>query len=144
MQAVRLLQAVALMLIVALAASCTATKEYTSKLFAPRSPVAKDTQAVAIRFLSSDSNETEREGWVTTDIIMGRDTTNNTTALDNFAKVFPSSSDSKKEARDSANTATVSNTTNTTTAKEPVVTEEKTVAKNISSKGTREKRSRVE
>ena len=38
MQTVRLLQAVALMLIVALAASCTATKEYTSKLFAP--PIA--------------------------------------------------------------------------------------------------------
>ena len=65
------------------------------------------------------------EGWVTTDIIMGRDTTNNTTALDNFAKVFPSSSDSKRKQRDSSNTTTVSNTTNTTTAKEPVVTEEK-------------------
>ena len=88
MQTVRIVQAVALMFIVALAASCTASKQYTSKLFAPRTPEAKDSQAVALKFFDFDPSETDKEGWVSTDIIMGRDT-NNTTALDNFSKSFP-------------------------------------------------------
>ena len=37
MQTTRIVQAVILMMIVAMAASCAASKEYTSKLFAPRS-----------------------------------------------------------------------------------------------------------
>ena len=45
MQTTRIVQAVILMMVVAMAASCAASKEYTSKLFAPRIPVAKDTQA---------------------------------------------------------------------------------------------------
>lgn len=89
MQTARILQAVALMLIVALAASCAASKEYSSKLFAPRSEEKKDSQAVSLRFLELDKLETEKEGWVTTDIIMGRDTASKTAALDNLAKTFP-------------------------------------------------------
>jgi hypothetical protein len=93
MQTVRLVQAVALMIIVALAASCAASKEYTSKLFAPRNQVTeiKDTQAMALKFLDLDQVEPDKDNWVTTDIIMGRDTSTGTAALDNFSKTFPAS-----------------------------------------------------
>jgi hypothetical protein len=92
MQTTRILQAVVLMIMVALAASCTATREYTSKLFAPRNPLPKDSQALAVaplRFLDTDSSETSQEGWVTTAIIMGRDTSGSTAALDKLALSVP-------------------------------------------------------
>ena len=91
MQTKRIVQAVVLIIIVATAASCAASKEYTSKLFTPRIPVAKDSQAVALRFLEIDNADTEKEGWVSTDIIMGRDTVSKTFALDKFTKVYPAS-----------------------------------------------------
>ena len=95
MQTARILQAVVLMLIVALAASCASSKEYTSKLFAPRIPVIKDSQAVALRFLELDAFDAEKQGdgWVTTDIITGRDTTSQTAVLDNFVKTYPAKKD---------------------------------------------------
>ena len=93
MQTARILQAVVLMLIVGLAASCASSKEYTSKLFAPRIPEIKDTQALAIRFLELDAFDADKqgEGWVTTDIITGKDTSNQSAVLDNFVKTFPHS-----------------------------------------------------
>jgi hypothetical protein len=91
MQTTRIVQAVVLMMIVAVAASCSASKEYTSKLFAPRNPAIKDSQAVALRFLELDKVEPDQENWVTTDIIMGRDTLSKTLALDKLAQVFPAS-----------------------------------------------------
>jgi hypothetical protein len=96
MQTSRIVQAVALMMIVALAASCAASKDYTSKLFAPRTVQVKDSQAVALRFLEMDTLQSDKDGWVSTDIIMGRDTGSNTVALDNLAKVFPA----KKQTTD--------------------------------------------
>jgi hypothetical protein len=90
MQTSRLVQAVVLMLIVAMAASCTATKEYASKIF-PSQNVEKDSQAVALRFLDLDKLEPDQENWVSTDIIMGRDTASNTAALDKLSEVYPSS-----------------------------------------------------
>ena len=89
MQTARIVQAVVLMMIVAMAASCAASKEYTAKLFAPRTQELKDSQSVALRFLDIDSAGQDQEGWVTTDIIMGRDTVSNTLALDNLAKTIP-------------------------------------------------------
>ena len=56
MQKIRIVQAVALMLIVALAASCAATKEYASRIF-PTKIEEKDSQAVALRFLELDKLE---------------------------------------------------------------------------------------
>ena len=91
MQTTKIVQTVILVMMVAVAASCAASKEYTSKLFTPRIPVAKDSQAVALRFLTIDSAETDKEGWVTTDIIMGRDTVSKTLALDKFSKIYPAS-----------------------------------------------------
>jgi hypothetical protein len=88
MQTARILQAVVLMMIVALAASCAASKEYSSKLFKPRNESVKDNQATTLRFLELDSLQSEKDGWVTTDIIMGRDTGSKTMALDKLAKVF--------------------------------------------------------
>jgi len=89
MQTARIVQAVILMMIVALAASCAASKEYSSKLFAPRTPVTKDSLAVALRFLDLDKIEPNQDNWVTTDIINGKDTTSQTLALDNLAKTVP-------------------------------------------------------
>ncbi len=90
MQTARLVQAVIVMLIVALAASCAVTKEYSSKLFAPGTAAQKDSQSVALRFLEIDNNEKNTEDWVTTDIIRGIDTTMSTASLDNLAKILPS------------------------------------------------------
>ena len=90
MQTTRILQAVVLMMIVALAASCAASKEYSSKLFSPGNESIKNSQAAALRFLELDSLQSEKDGWVTTDIIMGRDTGSKTLALDKLAKIFPS------------------------------------------------------
>ncbi len=103
MQIARIVQAVTLMLIVALAASCAATKEYTSKIF-PTKLEAKDSQAVALRFLDLDKLEPDQENWVSTDIIMGRDTGNKTAALDKLSEVFPSQgiSGPKKETAPAA------------------------------------------
>ncbi len=91
MQILRIVQAVILMTIVALAASCAASKEYTSKLFNQREPVQQDSQAVALKFLDLDEAETDKENWVTTDIIMGRDTNSGTIlALDKLSETLPS------------------------------------------------------
>ena len=89
MKIIRIVQAVALMLIVALAASCAAGKEYAGKLFTPHEPARKDSGVAALRFLELDSLQTEKEGWVSTDIIMDRDTAGKTTALDKLARIFP-------------------------------------------------------
>ena len=89
MQTARMVQAVVLMMIVAMAASCAASKEYSSKLFAPRIPVMKDSQQIAKRFLQLDSAGTDTKDWVTTDIIMGREVDTKSIALDKLAKVFP-------------------------------------------------------
>lgn len=93
MQTVRILQAVVLMMIVAFAASCAATREYTSKIFAPRNPSVKDSQSLAaapaLRFLDTGDSASSQEGWVTTDIIMGRDSSGSTAALDKLALTLP-------------------------------------------------------
>jgi|GEM_PF-868301 len=89
MQTVRIVQAVVLMSVVAMATSCAASKEYTSKLFAPRDTPVKDSQATALRFLELDNLEPDQDNWVSTDIIMGRDTVSKTLALDKLAKVYP-------------------------------------------------------
>ncbi len=138
MQTARIGQAVILIMIVAMAASCAASKEYTSKLFAPRTPVVTDSQSIALRFLNLDSAETNTEGWVTTDIIMGRDTISNTLALDKLAKTFPST------------TVIIDTVAKTDQAKTPtIVTETKVipaesvpVAKNINPGEVRSKRTR--
>jgi hypothetical protein len=89
MQTKRILQAVVLIMIVVMVASCAATKEYSSRLFSPRNESVKDSQSTALRFLELDGLQSEKDGWVTTDIIMGRDTGSKTMALDKLAKVFP-------------------------------------------------------
>lgn len=71
MQITRLVQAVILMLIVAMAAGCAAGKEYTRKVFASRDSIeVVDSSKLTIRFLELESLETKDEGWVSTDIIM--------------------------------------------------------------------------
>ncbi|MEO7924573.1 MAG: hypothetical protein ABIR30_12905 [Chitinophagaceae bacterium] len=97
MQTTRIVQAVVLIMIVATAASCAASKEYTSKLFTPRVPVEKDSQVVALRFLELDNLEPDQENWVTTDIIMGRDTSSKTLALDKLSTIYPANSTARSK-----------------------------------------------
>ncbi|HQV06696.1 MAG TPA: hypothetical protein PKW62_08055 [Chitinophagaceae bacterium] len=91
MQLAKIIQAVILLTIVAMAASCAATKEYAAKIFPQKQLMPKDSQALALHFLDLDKAEPDQKDkdWVSTDIIMGRDTTGNTIALDNLAKIYP-------------------------------------------------------
>ena len=73
MQIARIVQAVILMLVVALAASCATGNQYVSKLFSPRPVIVKDSQQL-VRFLELDSLNADKEGWVKTDIVK-KDTT---------------------------------------------------------------------
>ena len=98
MQTKGILQAVIFMIVVALVTSCAASKEYSSKLFSPRNENVKDSQTTALRFLELDGLQSEKDGWVSTDFIMGRDTGNKTLALDKLAKVFPPISSVKDTA----------------------------------------------
>ena len=152
MRTARILQAASLMLVVALAASCAASKEYTSKLFAPRNPVekAKDSQSVALRFLDLDNVEPNKEDWVTTDIIMGRDTSARTTALDNFTKIFPAApmANAKKDSIKVKEQDTEAKTAPVMVETKPVVVETKTtdqpVAKSFTPGEVRSKKTRTE
>ena len=94
MQKGRIVQAVILIMIVAVAASCAASKEYTSKIFPSRTPEMKDSQAVALRFLELDGLEASQDGWVSTDIIKGKDTTSQTLLLDKLSMTIPPVPDS--------------------------------------------------
>src|ERR1700738_714557 len=67
MQTSRILQAVMLMLVVALAASCATSNQYVSKLFGPRPASVRDT-GLAVRFLELDSLNRNEDGWVETNI----------------------------------------------------------------------------
>lgn len=67
MQTARILQAVILMLIMALATSCATSNQYVSKLFGLRPAVAKDTQQL-VQFLELDKLNANDEEWVKTDI----------------------------------------------------------------------------
>jgi hypothetical protein len=73
MQTVKILQAVTLMLVVALAASCATGHQYVTKLFSPRTAIVKDSQQL-VRFLELDKLNMNKEGWVKTDIVK-KDTT---------------------------------------------------------------------
>jgi hypothetical protein len=138
MQISRIVQAVMLMIIVALAASCAASKDYTSKLFAPRTPVVKDSQVLALRFLELDKLEPNAENMVSTDAIMGRDTAISSVALDNLANTLSTKPDS------TIKTSTVKNNPVMLTDKKIIPVESEPVAKSskpgeVRSKRTREK-----
>ena len=143
MQTTRIVQAAILMMIVAITASCAASKEYSSKLFAARTPLAKDSQAVALRFLDLDRAETNKEDWVTTDIIMGRDTVNNTSALDKLAKIFPSTPVTTTLVQvDTVTKTTIVKITPSAVETKPSPVESQAVAKNFNSGEVRSKKTR--
>lgn len=140
MQSARILQAVALMLIVALAASCAGTREYSSKLFAPRNPPFKDSFQTALRFLETGEADQNTDDWVSTDLIMGRDSSGSTLALDKLAGTLPpipardtkAKTDTASFVKDKAGEALVKT--------KDVVDEP--VAKTVSLNGTRVKKTR--
>ena len=136
MQISRIVQAVMLMMIVALAASCAASKDYTSKLFAPRIPVIKDSQTLALRFLELDKLEPNAENMVSTDFIMGRDTATSSVALDNLASTLPAKPDS------TIKTSTVKTNPVVLTDKKIIPVESEPVAKSSKPGEVRTKRSR--
>ena len=138
MQKLRILQAVVLMTIVALAASCAASKEYSSKLFSPRNENVKDNQATALRFLELDSLQSENDGWVSTDLIMGRDTGNKSAALDKLAKVFPAVSATRDTVTTSKNEKTIPVMVDAKT----ILATEQPIAKNYDPAEVRNKKSR--
>ena len=70
MQTGRLLQAVILMLILAMAASCATSNEYISRIFKPRSDAGQaltKKEPKPVRFLDFDSTMEETEEWVKAD-----------------------------------------------------------------------------
>ena len=138
MQTKGILQAVILMIVVALVASCAATKEYSSKLFTPRNEDNKNNQATALRFLELDSLQSESEGWVSTDIIMGRDTGNKTVALDKLAKVFPA----VPVVKDTVIVSKEEKTTPVYVEAKPVTVTEQPIAKNYDPTEVRNKKTR--
>lgn len=76
MQTARLLQAVVLMMMVAVAASCATSHEYVSKLFKPRSEpeqVVVKKELKPVKFLEFDSTGEESDNWVKTDIVTSSD-----------------------------------------------------------------------
>lgn len=139
MQTTKIVQTVVLLIIVALAASCAATKEYTSKLFPDSQYPVKDSQAVALRFLELDKVEEDKESWVTTDIIMERDTVSKTLALDNLAKVYPSTNANADSTIKASNTKEIKTTA---TSKSIELATEEPVAKAANTNGVREKKTR--
>jgi hypothetical protein len=82
-------QSVLIMLMIAIAAGCAVGKEYAGKLFPEQNVKAADSSISSIRFLNIDTSKTESDGWVSTDIITGRDTFSKTRALDNLVMIFP-------------------------------------------------------
>lgn len=139
MQTKGILQAVIFMIVVALVASCAASKEYSSKLFSPRNETGKDNQAKALRFLELDGLQSEKDGWVTTDIIMGRDTGSKTMALDKLAKVFPAVS----AVRDTtATTSKEEKTTPVYVETKPATVADQPIAKNYDPTEVRNKKTR--
>jgi hypothetical protein len=68
MQTGRLLQAVVVLGIISVTTGCAASKEYSAKVFGPRTEPVKDSVR-AIRFLELEKINEQEEGWVTTDIV---------------------------------------------------------------------------
>ncbi|MFZ9387986.1 MAG: hypothetical protein ACO25B_08900 [Chitinophagaceae bacterium] len=89
MQTARFGQTVTYLVIVMLAAGCAATKEYSSKLFAPRANPGDEKTAKALRFLDMEESAIDSARWVSTDIITGRDSSDRTAVLDNLARIYP-------------------------------------------------------
>jgi len=56
MQTNKIIQAVILMLILAMAASCTMGKQYSSKVFGPRAIPEKEPVSAKVRFLGADDD----------------------------------------------------------------------------------------
>jgi hypothetical protein len=145
MQTKRILQAVVIVMIVVMGAGCAATKEYSSKLFSPRIESANDSPATALRFLELDNLQSEKEGWVSTDIIMGRDTASKTLALDKLAKTLPAipvAKDTLIAGKEELPNGQTGKTIPVVVEAKPVPATEQPIARNINPGETRDKRTR--
>lgn len=140
MQIAKIVQAVFLLIIVALAASCATTNQYISKVFPAKQTLDKDSQVIAIRFLDLEDINSNKDNLVTTDIIMGRDTVSKTLALDNLTKIYPAATkvinDTSSKSINSKETIAV----NTRDETEPIA--KAPIPKAVNQSGVREKRTR--
>ncbi len=98
MQAARMVQAVILMTLMALAASCSTGKEYTAKVFAPRNPAEKNPPLYAPRFLELERLETDKRDWVSTESITGASNDSTAQKPEQTAKEIPLSPEKEKPA----------------------------------------------
>jgi len=89
MRTIQLVQAVILMSIVAIAASCAGAKTYTSRLFPRQQADSPGGKSLTIRFLEMENLEINPGGWVQTDLVNGKDSTNPTLAIDRLARTVP-------------------------------------------------------
>lgn len=142
MQTIRLLQAAVLMLLVAVAASCASTKAYTAKIFAPRVPLPADSAATALRFFESEDPAVSTADWVSTDIIMGRDSSGNSTVLDQFAKTYPAQAAPMPVIIKKDSTSFVKEDKTPVLVKSTA--QEETTPRAVSMNGTRQKKTRTE
>jgi len=69
----KIIQAIALVLVITFTVSCATSNEYVSKLFAPRPTLVKDSLRL-VKFLELDSINGNEDQWVKTDIAK-KDTT---------------------------------------------------------------------
>ena len=100
---------------------------------------------MAVRFLELDNLQSENEGWVSTDIIMGRDTASKTLALDKLAKTLPAirvTKDSVIAGKEDLPTGQAGKTIPVVVDVKPVPAAEQPIARNINPGESRDKRTR--
>lgn len=85
MQTSKILQAVILMMIIALAASCAAGKQYSEKVFGPRTSRIKDESPKPVRFLGSE----EEADSLSSPVLTKQHTTTDTTLIVRNANEVP-------------------------------------------------------
>lgn len=87
MQTSKIIQAVILMLIIALAASCAAGKQYSEKVFGPRTSRVKDESPKPVRFLGGE----EETDSLSTPVLTKQHTTTDSALVVRNANVVPKS-----------------------------------------------------
>jgi hypothetical protein len=85
MQTSKIIQAVILMMIIALAASCAAGKQYSEKVFGPRTSRIKDESPKPVRFLGSE----EEADSLSSPVLTKQHTTTDTTLIVRNANEVP-------------------------------------------------------
>lgn len=89
MTSIKTVQALVLLLVLAMAASCEITRQYGNRLFATHERTMQPAGATP-QFLHSGT-DSSTSNWVSTDIIMGRDSSRTASRLDELTAIVPAS-----------------------------------------------------